>query len=432
MTKSNEFPQEPNAPIFLEEILITHINGHRLPEPCAAQVVLHLSPKIVLLIESESFPIGIVGHTEESFVVKVKDKRDIQVILYRRSMSGFSNGTAKGAFCLYKSPITVIPADARIDSICFSVLNFPEFFGQQDKWINPNQYTIRLGQTKLVHNNLQIRLTQAASFPAQKKYLDQTDGYGITHTGVIQHCDGKPFSVEEAEDILRGLRAFLSFSRGAECGLVRVKAVDPEGGQSFLEWGTTHTDSWRCGNDTWLPTRPDGGENLSRAFSGFWSLYSCPDWKDVLLRTIDWYLNSKNGPFHIGIILIQTALESLCCEIVGPKKKGEPMGKFLSESIKKIGLCTAIPSSCSNLDDFFQNCPCVGRDGPKAIVALRNDLVHAKKKYGDNAEVQIDALRLGQWYIEMILLKKLGYVGRYRNRVSDSGKGSVEDVPWKV
>lgn len=173
MTKLNKLPQEPNAPIFLEEILITHINGSRLREPCAARVVLHLSPTMMPRIESESFPIGIVDDDiAMPFVVTIKDKCEIQVV--RSSWTwrpGSSNGTVKGALSIYKFPSTVIRADARIDSICFSVLNFPEFFGQQDKWMDSNQYTIRLGSTELVHNNLQIRLTQAASFPAQKKRL---------------------------------------------------------------------------------------------------------------------------------------------------------------------------------------------------------------------------------------------------------------------
>ena len=426
MTKLNKSPQEPNAPIFLEDILITHINGHRLQEPCAARVVLRLSPTIMPLMESESFPIGILDdRMEMPFVVTVKNKCDVQVVHSSLRMPGSANGTARGSLGIYKSPFTVIRSDARISSISFSVLNFPKFFGQKDKWIDSK----RLGATELVHNNLQISLTQAANLSEHEKHLNETDGYGVTHTGIIERCDRKTISVKEAEHILRGLRAFLSFARGAGCGLTLVKAAYPDGGQAFLEWGSSHTDPWRCGYDTWLPTITDGGENLSQAFSGFWTLCSHPSWKDVLFRTIDWYLNSKSGPFHVGIILIQAALESLCYKIVGPKKKGST-GEFLSKSIKKMGFCTSIPSSCRNLDVFFHNCSRVGGDGLKAITELRNDLVHAKKTYGDNAEAQIDALRLGQWYIELILLKQFDYHGRYRNRLAIAGETPFEEVPW--
>ena len=90
----------------------------------------------------------------------------------------------------------------------------------------------------------------------------------------------------------------------------------------------------------------------------------------------------------------------------------------------------AIPSSCAGLADFFQNCPRVDGDGPRAIVELRNDLVHAKKRHDDDAEAQIDALRLGQWYIELILLKKFKYLGRYKNRLAKSGVSPFETVAW--
>ena len=426
MTRSDNSPQEPNAPIFLEDICITRINGHLLEEPCAARVVLRLSPTIMPLIESDSFPIGILDdRIEMPFVITVKDSCDIQVVRSSLRTPDSANGIARGSLGIYKSPSTVIQSDAEISSVSFGVLNFPQFHGQKDKWVDSK----RLGATELVHKNLRIRITEDSSLSENAKLLNQIDGYAVTHTGVIEHCDSEIFSVKEVEHILRGLRAFLSFARGAGCGLTLVKATYPDGRTAFLEWGSAHIDPWRCGYDTWLPTITDGGDNLSQAFSGFWALRNDPNWRDVLFRTIDWYLNSKSGPFHVGIILVQAALESLCYKIAGPKKKSST-GEFLSQSIKQFGLCTEIPQSCSNLDGFFKNCSRVDRDGLRAITELRNDLVHAKKTYGDNAEAQMDALRLGQWYIELILLKIFDYHGRYRNRLAIGGESPFEKVPW--
>ena len=150
--------QEPNAPIFLEDILITHINGHCLKKPCAAQVVLRLSPTIMPLIESDSFPIGISDHRMEMpFVITVKDKCDVQVVRSSLRAPGSANGTARGSLGIYKSPFTVIGSDTTINSISFSVLNFLKFFGQRDKWTDSS----RLGFAKLAHNNLQISLIQS-------------------------------------------------------------------------------------------------------------------------------------------------------------------------------------------------------------------------------------------------------------------------------
>ena len=60
MARLDSSYHKPNAPIFLEDICITHVNGHRLEETCTAQVVLRLSPTTMAAIESEKFPIGVV------------------------------------------------------------------------------------------------------------------------------------------------------------------------------------------------------------------------------------------------------------------------------------------------------------------------------------------------------------------------------------
>ena len=52
--------RQPNNPIFLEDISITHINGHVLAVPCSASVTLHLSPTISCRIAADNLPIDLV------------------------------------------------------------------------------------------------------------------------------------------------------------------------------------------------------------------------------------------------------------------------------------------------------------------------------------------------------------------------------------
>ena len=42
----------------------------------------------------------------------------------------------------------------------------------------------------------------------------------------------------------------------------------------------------------------------------------------------------------------------------------------------------------------------------------------------------MDALRLGQWYIALFLLKKFNYKGRYRNLLRTADEDPFENVPW--
>ena len=283
---------------------------------------------------------------------------------------------------------------------------------------------------------IQIRATSEGFQTASEneKLLNQDDGYAVTHTGIIQRCDGEIFCVKEAEHILRGLRAFLSFARGSACGLTLVKAIDQYDREMVLEWGTTHTESWSQGRTSWswLPTT-DGGDSLSQLFSGFWRLYDNSDWRDTISNVIDWYLNSNNSPVHVGIILAQAALESMCYKIVKKNKSAE---KLLRISLEKVGINNEIPEPFQDLNNFSthevsQKSRCYRGDGPEAIVKIRNDLIHKEKRYGHlSVEVQMDALRLSLWYLEVILLKKFEYCGQYMNRLRFADGNPFENVPW--
>ena len=431
MMISDKLPSKPNDTIFLEETSITHIENRYLATPCSVRVTLHLSPRIMCRIDSDSLPIWLVN-INGPFSVTLKNGHKIKAFLHYNLNDFFysaSRETFKGFLVPYKSPCTVVQPDTQIQSVHFSVLNFPTFYGQNDQLVDLGGTSHRLGVAKMTYDDWRIEITKVSPSLEDRKPLNRDNNYSVTHSGFFKRFNSETFCVEEANNILRGLRSFLSFARGYACGLTLVKAIDHAGKEIILEWGATYTESWNQGSDTWLPT-VDGGDSLSEVFPGFWSLYIDSDWKDTISAVIDWYLNSKNSPFHVGIILTQTALEALCYKIAGPKGK-ESTGKYLSEAIHKFGLCTAIPSSCRNLNELSKKNFDPSGDGPRAITEIRNDLVHSRKKYSHiSAEAQMDALRLGQWYIALFLLKKLNYKGRYRNLLRTADEDPFENVPW--
>ena len=83
-----------------------------------------------------------------------------------------------------------------------------------------------------------------------------------------------------------------------------------------------------------------------------------------------------------------------------------------------------IPDTCGGLQGFSRQYikqkmgnGYVG-DGPEVVVELRNDLVHNEKKYPNpSGDVQLEAMRLSRGYIEVMLLKKLGFSGQYFDRL---------------
>ena len=425
--------RQPNNPIFLEDISITHINGHVLAVPCSASVTLHLSPTISCRIAADNLPIDLVDLQYIAFSITTSNDCTTKVSLRYNSNDFFYSRVKKsfkGFLIPYKMPCTVFSPNTKIRSVSFSVLNFPEFSGQKDKWIDGK--SSRLGVAILEHENLRIEIMEDTMFSENRKLLNKDDGYFVTHAGVIQYCDGNPLSVAEAEHIIRGLRALLSFARGSACGITLVKAINQNDDEIVIEWGINHTEPWNRGGTAWLPVR-DGGDSLSQLFPGFWDLYNNSDWRDTVSTVIDWYINCNSSPFHIGVILAQAALESLAYKIVG-EKNGMKTAEWLGKMLKNNGIDVKIPDSCYGLKELSNAKKVSGNDdiwdGPRVLTEIRNDLVHSKKEHGHiSAEAQLDAQSLGCWYIELIMLKTFGYHGRYKNHLIVAGENPYENVP---
>jgi hypothetical protein len=73
--------------------------------------------------------------------------------------------------------------------------------------------------------------------------------------------------------------------------------------------------------------------------------------------------------------------------------------------------------------------------GPELIYEIRNRLIHPPKKLSDPEwpawEEQFEALQLANWYLELAVLRVLGYDDNYASRLkANSWAGAVEPVPW--
>ena len=404
---------EVNHPIILAETQIIDIDGQSVRTP--ARVILRLSPRLGLAIESNNLPPSILN------------KRDLEIELENGARMTVLVGSYKlgkcieGALVPFIQPCEVINTREPLFSVEFDILNFPEFFGQHDQWSGDR----RLGVAKLQAGPWITKITAAPNLDESQKTLKADGGYAVTHTGLITRSDGGTFSVEDAEKFLSGLRAFLSLARGASCGLANVEGKDQHGEQCWLRWGSQHTAPWKSTQS--CLTRVDRGDVLTDVFWGFWRLFTKDEtWQESILRSIDWYLHSNESAMHVGIILTQASLECLSHQILGPgKRRRRPTGEFIRAALKKLNLDPEIPQSCPKLKTFQQANKWA--DGPHTFVEIRNALVHSKSKHSPvSLDVMHESRNLGQWYMELILLKLFGYCRHYRNRLS----GGVDDVPW--
>lgn len=410
---------KPNEFILLEETSITHIANRQLPNPCPIQVILHLSPKIRCCIDSSELPIQLMqgNFLKEPFFITLQNNRQVKVRLGFYDPSSFPNGSSKhtfeGALVPYKSPCTVVPSNTKIQSVRFGVLNFNKFYDRQGKFVTVDKMNVRLNSVTMQHGGWQIEITSVPDLEESLKILRKDGGYAITHTGTIIRSNNEAFFVEEIESLLQGMRAFLSFFRGAGCGLTPIEGINESGNKMPIIWGTSHTEPWAGGQRSWLP-QEDAGDGLSAAFNGFWNLYNDSAWNETIRKTIDWYTVSRASPVHVGIVLAQVALESLSHKING--RKITPFAQALSEMLRKLSIDEKVPDYCEGLKNFASQNSL--SNAPQIIAEIRNDMVHSERKHRSlSIEVSLNTLYLAQCYIEMVLLKKFKYCGRYMNRL---------------
>ena len=411
---------EPNQPITLANTSIVEVDGQSVAVP--VEVVLRLLPSPTILIEANALPNAVLR--KERFQIRLGNGAEMETIL-----GSFNFGTSQGYLIPARQPVDVIDRGLPIRKVKFGILNFPAVLGNQSIWIEGDQGSNAVPHVKLDLSDWFVEIKGVSNLSDVEKSLKQDRGYGLTYTGVVTYRDGAEFSVNSVEKLLEALRIFLSFARGTFCSLALVEGLDQNGQQSWVRWGAHHVEPWRSIN-SWFLLELNGADILSELFPEFWDLFeSNGGWRDTILRAVDWYSQSNISPPYIGIILTVATLERLSFQILERRRMGgEPTGDFIKEALDKLQIPFDTPINCEDLQKVKQ-----WRHGPQAVVETRNDLVHPEQKLDTSPTYAVhQAWDLGQWYIEMMLLRKLKYQGSYLNRLAGwrESDQAILPVPW--
>jgi hypothetical protein len=327
-----------------------------------------------------------------------------------------------------------------IREVRFHVVNFLNFYSHDDQFSNNRSFgdetTGRwqlLGATNLAVDGWRITLSALPTTSDLEKALRAQGGYAITHVGTVKREDDDLFSVDQAKDLLDCLHYFLSFARGFWVSLVLPVGLSQEGERVWQEWGITLIDRWRFVL-SWF----DGasGQLLKEVFPGFWRRWTDSIWNEAMRMAIYWYVESNTKPADTGVALSQFALE-LLDKLLRPgsgeqecrrSSNRPPAGKRFKGLLDSLAIPTQIPASLSPLAFLAREKG--WSDGPEAFAGIRNKIVHADTMNQTPLSIRGQAWKLGQWYLEMVLLRLFGHVGRYANRLSYRHRGQTDLVPW--
>jgi len=258
--------------------------------------------------------------------------------------------------------------------------------------------------------------------------------YSVSHSCVARKIDNATFSSGEAQTLLNVLHDAMSFAAGRWVAPAFVRGVGSDQQIAWKEWGTRPLQPNLAGGDTWFDTHH--ANTLAEILPGIWRIRQDAERFEVFHSALYWYIRSRGDAAGVdgGIILLQAALELLSWQVfVGDRKALSrdgfcklPADDHLRLLIESCGIPTDVPPGLSDLASKAKELN--WSDGPRALAAVRNRLVHPDKR---KEFPYYDVWRLAAWYVELVLLRMLHFTGEYSDRTkAQRCVGSVDRVPW--
>lgn len=306
--------------------------------------------------------------------------------------------------------------------------------------VRDSRSVARYGSTKfsLRSASIEIRCTEQTKLAREK--LNEDGGFAITHDLVINFNNAQGVPIDELKRILLDIHRVLAFANGAWVGIHLVRGFNNEINLSYLSL-TNSLCTRHQGRFGWFDAHH--GHVLASVGPKLVGAFDNSNSADTFDRALYWYIRANNSAgvgIDTGIILATTALE-LLAKFVKQKNTlkiqstGEHKHPSLGDKIRAAALHLKIPTLIgeSTCPEFWA----IKTDGlwsdiPEAIAKYRNDLVHPKARIKSQNQhaLTIEMRRLSVWYLELFMLRLIGYQDVYSNRLTAKWLGEVEHVPW--
>ncbi|BDI17758.1 hypothetical protein ANSO36C_35600 [Nostoc cf. commune SO-36] len=334
----------------------------------------------------------------------------------------------------------ILRSENNLSHIVFHLTNFHQFSGMP---ISTSRAMWR-GRLILEAENWNVFIDSLQNLGDIIKSLESKGGYAITHVGRLERSDKKPFTTKDADDVLEALHWFVSFCRGFRTSPILLVGYDNSSEKVWENCTYSYTTSaWRSVH-SWFADSQDSC-SLGKLFPGFLNRWRSTTWNQPIRFAIHWYLESiaQAGAVQGSIVLMQAAFEILAWTLLVEEKGIISQQEFeklkaaekLRHLLSQCGVPLKIPDSLTELLKASKELNWV--DGAQALTEIRNAIVHPnpkkRQKYLNRPfPEQIDAYKLGLWYLELILLNLFEYKGKYFNRIANKEfyQENIEVVPW--
>lgn len=400
--------------LVLDDSYLTKIADEPCGTRCRVRVLLLARINVECVVESECFPRSILERDhEEPFQISLASGPTFPVRLGNYNLNPIGRDHFAGKLIPVRSPFLVTDKSLELDLVSFDILNFTSIF----EWSN-----LSADDKSTPGRTWEVNISDTRTMEERRQFKEM-GGYVITHKGNIQCSDKSLFTVGDVWPVLEALSRYLSFSQGARCAVIHVRGTRACSKEIPIVWGSTHVHNSGERRGV-LYSVNVGIDPLASGWSGFLSIVANRNDEEAICRAIDWYLWANNSDFGSGLVLGQAALELLASN----NKRGN-IAEKIEKAINSVKVNSSIPPQCKELVKVAKRYG--WESGPTAITQIRNDLVHAKRKFPHvRPEAQLEARELALWYIELLLLSRFQYRGCYKVRSSIAIDAADAVVPW--
>lgn len=287
--------------------------------------------------------------------------------------------------------------------------------------------------------DLQIR--RVTNIESVREHLDRSGGFEVTHVAMLSRVDGEAFTSEVATELARTVSWFLDLVAGTHVGVAVPVGVDANGTACWSRWSVSKCTRWIT-----LPTWA-GHEDVSpfeSAWEPFLQSWTRSDWEPVLRSAIGIYVAANRAdPVDLSPVSAAMALELLGWFVLYDQERWldradgrEPSASArLRLLLRWAEIPVEIPDS-PRLEPFkkYADNAFTGAtpDGPTAVTLVRNRIIHPEPS-DRNKKRPTSAVLHGAWalsceYLELVLLRSIGYEGSYVSRFDEWAQ--LKPVPW--
>lgn len=247
---------------------------------------------------------------------------------------------------------------------------------------------------------------------------------------------------DSVHEILGALFHLLSFVAGQEVGATIAVAFNDVGEPVWTAWGSPRQRDGQHPGARWCSSN-QVAEAIPVLAAGFTALANDDALDQVVPRAIGFLHAGVRGEvMDVRMPVVAIGLELLAWAVLQRRRlateadlKKLPAGTAVRMMVETLDIPTGIPSNLKSLVKRADRLPRKDHVGPEVVFSVRNKLVHPPNHIDElewpTKQEMIEAWQLAGWYLELGVLRLLGYDGLYWSRLRlGRGEWDVEPVPW--